>query len=131
MEGILGTPRRPQTTGEKLAWRSAALCAGMAASIATRYYIDIRHVSGFIVVPALRQRDVDFDLILPTVHAAHRHMQLAMRKRAGVKSRATFSIVLPCALLHALANAGRTGSCRRSMNHLLRLICHLDMMRGM
>ena len=27
--------------------------------------------------------------------------------------------------------AGRRGNCRRSTNRLLRLICHLNMMRGM
>ena len=45
------------------------------------HHIDSRHVSAFIVLLTLRERDVQFDADFPLLHAAHRHMQPALRER--------------------------------------------------
>ena len=45
------------------------------------HHIASRHVSAFFVLLTLRDRDVRFDDDFPLLHAAHRNMHPAMRKR--------------------------------------------------
>ena len=63
-------------------------------------HIDSGHVNAYIGLPALRERDIQFD-VAPLLHAAHRNMQPAMRKN-GADDSATFPIVLPCDFLHVM-----------------------------
>ena len=49
---------------------------------------------------------------------------------ADVRSKPTFSIVLPSNFLHVIACAGRRGEWGRFRERLLRLICHLNLMQG-
>ena len=93
------------------------------------HHIDSRHVSACIVLLLLPERDVHFEAF-PLLHAAHKNMQLAMCKRRRRQVQIYLLNRLALRLLHVMAYARRRGNCWRSMERLLRLICHSNMMRG-
>ena len=81
------------------------------------HHIDSRHVSAYIVLPALWERDVQLMFPRFCTRPTGTCSRLSVNS-ADVRSKPTFSIVLPSIFLHVMAYAGSRGKWRRFTERL-------------